>query len=277
MTNPFWSFVGKLLDVVVLHLLWVICCLPVVTFGASTTALYYVMMKLAADRGSHYYRMFFKAFKDNLLKGSIIGLVFLILEGGLVYTIYLTTVNLDLNPAFPALRVAAIVLAVLIFLGYEYVFPLQARFENKIPRTIMNGMMFSIRHLGWTIAMTLIFGGFYFLLIYYMKYLIPLIAWGFGLVVFVCSFMLNHILEPYAEMAAKHGGMVSTDPDKWKVEETEEEAAIAAMVEAEQSGVWPPPGMDLNGAPEKTAQDPAEKTEDGQKEEKGAVSPEKED
>ena len=71
MTNPFWSFVGKLLDVVVLHLLWILCCLPVVTFGASTTALCYVLMKEAADRGSHYYRMFFEAFRANLFKGSV--------------------------------------------------------------------------------------------------------------------------------------------------------------------------------------------------------------
>ena len=222
MTNPFWSFVGKLLDVVVLHILWAICCLPVVTFGASTTALFYVMMKEASDRGSHYYRMFFKAFKDNLFKGSIIGLVFLVLEGGLIYAFYLTTVNIDLNPAFPGIRIVSIIFGVLVFVTFMYAFPLQARFENSVPRTILNGLMFSVRHLGATIVMTAIFAGVNFLLIYFIQYVFPLYLWGFGLIVFVCSFILNHILEPYAEMAAKHGGMVSTDPDKWKEEATEE-------------------------------------------------------
>ena len=43
--NPFWTFMGKLVDVVVLHFIWLVCSLPVVTFGASTTALYYALLK----------------------------------------------------------------------------------------------------------------------------------------------------------------------------------------------------------------------------------------
>ena len=43
--NPFWTFMGKLVDVVVLHFVWLVCSLPVVTFGASTTALYYALLK----------------------------------------------------------------------------------------------------------------------------------------------------------------------------------------------------------------------------------------
>lgn len=65
MSNPFWSFIGKLMDVIVLHTLWLICSLPIVTFGPATTALYYTLMKLARDEGSHYYRMFFAALKSN--------------------------------------------------------------------------------------------------------------------------------------------------------------------------------------------------------------------
>ena len=266
MTNPFWSFVGKLLDVVVLHLLWILCCLPIVTFGASTTALCYVMMKEAADRGSHYYRMFFQAFKENLFKGSVIGVVFLILEGGLVYTVYLTSANMALNPAFPAIRVIAIILAVMVLMAFEFAFALQARFENTIPRTLINGFLFSIRHLGWSIVMTAIFIGFYAALIYFMQYVFPLIAWGFALIVFICAFMMNHILEPYAEMAAKHDGMVSTDPDKWT--EKERDAVLAELAEAEANGVWPPKGGVPAGEAEQAAGEVAKAVTDEVIEEK---------
>jgi uncharacterized membrane protein YesL len=266
MTNPFWSFIGKLLDVVVLHLLWAVCCLPVVTFGASTTALCYVMMKEASDRGSHYYRMFFKAFRDNLFKGSVIGLVFLILEGGLAYTVYLTSANIDLNPSFPAIRVIAIIFAVLVLMMFEFVFALQARFENSIPRTLLNGFLFSIRHLGWSIVMTVIFIGFYAALIYFMQYVFPLIAWGFGLIVFICSFMMNHILEPYEKMALQHDGVVSTDPEKWDKEKKEE--VLAALAEAEATGVWPPASQIGGTAPkqETAEKDPETATDETEKE-----------
>lgn len=210
---------GKLLDVIVLHFLWILCCLPVVTFGASTTALFYACMKEAEDKEGYYFRQFFKSFRQNLKQGSILGIIFLILEAGLIYSIYLCTVNLELNSFFSAIRVLSIILAVLVFITFEYAFPLLARFENSVLKTMQNGFLMSIQHIGWTIVMTGIFAGFYFLLFYFERYIFPLIILGFGLVVFICSFILNHILAPYIEMASQHDGMVSTDPDKWTVSE----------------------------------------------------------
>ena len=64
----------KIADFVILNLLWAICCIPVVTIGASTTALYYVMLKMVRNEESHVAKMFFKAFKQNLKQGSILSL-----------------------------------------------------------------------------------------------------------------------------------------------------------------------------------------------------------
>ena len=36
-TAPVFSFMGKLGDVVLLNLTWLLCCLPVLTIGASTS------------------------------------------------------------------------------------------------------------------------------------------------------------------------------------------------------------------------------------------------
>ena len=47
--NPIWRFMGKVFDMMVLTVLWVVTSLPVFTIGASTTALYYAGMKLAKD------------------------------------------------------------------------------------------------------------------------------------------------------------------------------------------------------------------------------------
>ena len=47
--NPVWRFIGKLGDLVLLNLLWLVCCIPVFTAGAATTAVYYVTLKLVRD------------------------------------------------------------------------------------------------------------------------------------------------------------------------------------------------------------------------------------
>ena len=49
--NVVWRSIAKLGQIWVLDLIWLLCCLPVVTIGASTTALIYSCMKLHKDEG----------------------------------------------------------------------------------------------------------------------------------------------------------------------------------------------------------------------------------
>ena len=46
--NPFFRLMGAIGDLVVLNILWLLCCLPVVTAGASTLALFAIVHKIAA-------------------------------------------------------------------------------------------------------------------------------------------------------------------------------------------------------------------------------------
>lgn len=77
-------FQGLLLvfDYMALNIIFLICCIPIVTIGAAKTALYRVMFDLMDDRGNTYKR-FFKTFASefkiitplSLLKVAIIGLL----------------------------------------------------------------------------------------------------------------------------------------------------------------------------------------------------------
>ena len=50
--NPIWRFMGKLVDVFILTLLWAVCCIPIITIGPASTAVYYVTLKLVRDEES---------------------------------------------------------------------------------------------------------------------------------------------------------------------------------------------------------------------------------
>ena len=41
--NPVWRFIGKLGDLIILNILWIVCSIPVFTAGASATAVYYAV------------------------------------------------------------------------------------------------------------------------------------------------------------------------------------------------------------------------------------------
>lgn len=63
--NPVWRFIGKLGDLIILNILWIVCSIPVFTAGASTTAVYYVTLKLVRDEDDSTIRSFFRSFKSN--------------------------------------------------------------------------------------------------------------------------------------------------------------------------------------------------------------------
>ena len=73
--NPFFMFMSRIWDLMILNFLAVLLCLPVITAGASVTALYYITLKMAEDRESHIYRSFLKAFRDNLVQSTAIHLI----------------------------------------------------------------------------------------------------------------------------------------------------------------------------------------------------------
>ena len=89
--SKFGQILLKLCYSCYLNLLWFVCCLPIVTIGASTAALYYCTLKIADDEHTHMAPMFFRAFKENFRQATVLWLILLavgILLGGDGYIVY---------------------------------------------------------------------------------------------------------------------------------------------------------------------------------------------
>lgn len=76
--GKFFGALSKLADLVILNILFLACCLPVVTIGASITALYAVTKKMAEDREGYIFKGFFISFKDNFKQSTIMWLILLV-------------------------------------------------------------------------------------------------------------------------------------------------------------------------------------------------------
>ena len=76
--NPFFIIMGKLGDLVLLNLVWLVCCLPVSTIGASTAALFRVARKMAADEDDRTFADFFHAFRDGWKTATAVWLILLL-------------------------------------------------------------------------------------------------------------------------------------------------------------------------------------------------------
>ncbi len=63
---------GKVADLIILNFLWLIFSIPIITIGASTTALYYMGWKIKNDEDNHIIRTFIRVFKDNFKQATFI-------------------------------------------------------------------------------------------------------------------------------------------------------------------------------------------------------------
>ena len=198
MNNPVWNFLGKLADVFCLTLFWILCSIPIVTIGASTTAMYYCCLKLTRDEEGYVYRQYFKAFKDNLLQGSIIGVLMMVFGGIIGFNLwfYMTVESSFSRPMFVVMLMFLWAYMMLI----HYVFAVQAQFENTIKNTIVFALALAIRKLGWTVIMLCVT---VLILIGGCMVFLPLLVLAPGLIPFFNSYILNRCFKPYLEEAEK--------------------------------------------------------------------------
>lgn len=186
-----YRLVDKLVSAVWLNILWIVCCIPVFTVGASTTALFYVSIKLARDEEGNITKEFFHSFKMNFRQSTKIWLI-LFAVGLLLLTDGYVLYHMRFENVFWTLLTAIFIVAVV---GYAivalYIFPLLAHFDNTTPAMFKNALFIGMRFLLCTALMALI----YFVMAYIIiNVFTPAIIFGEGLCALLCSCLLNRIL-----------------------------------------------------------------------------------
>lgn len=138
-----YKFMSRLTDLVKLNFMWLIFSLPVVTLGISTIAAYTVALKMAENEEGYIARGFLKAFKDNWKQGLIMSFITL-LCGWAVYLDFQIFDTVEEN-AYVFLIIGIIAAYVFVF-SLLYAYPLLARYENTIPKTLQNSFQISMRY-----------------------------------------------------------------------------------------------------------------------------------
>jgi len=154
----------KVANILAVSILWLVFCLPVITVGASTSALYYAIHKnLKYDR-SYAWKSFWTGFKTSFKQATAVWLVMLaiaLLLGIDLYILHLYSTGelIFLNryaEIFKWLQYCTVPFYIILIveLGYFlYVFPYIARFKASLKVIVKNCFILMIRHLLFTILM----------------------------------------------------------------------------------------------------------------------------
>lgn len=198
--SPVIAFLNKLTDLVLLNVLWLICSIPVITIGASATAMYYVSITSIRSGDGYVVRRFFKSFRESFRLITPVWLLMLVC--GILFIgdlIFWNRVGGTIGKVM--IVVSAVIIAFLSVIGL-WVFPVFAKFEGNRRSLLKNAAAFAIGYLPYTaviIAITAVVA--YANLVSVVANSIMLFI-GFALLSYVQSFFfyrvfMNHIDEKY--------------------------------------------------------------------------------
>ena len=145
------SFLAKLGDMFILNVLYLVCCIPVITIGAATTALYYNTLKMAENRESYVWREFLRTFKENFKQATIIWMIILVI-GAVLVGDCLVMGGIGSQALASVTAIVVIVVGVFLILTAVYVFPVLARFDNSVLNIMKYALLMAIRHLPSTVV-----------------------------------------------------------------------------------------------------------------------------
>lgn len=204
MDSPLMRFLTKIADLMVLNILFCVTSIPLITIGASWTALYSVTLKMVRDEEGSVSRSYFRSFRQNFRQATLLWLGVLVVLALLVLDIRVLN-GMSEGTAPGLLRVGVEILALLGIMVLQYLFPSLARFEASLADTLKNACMMVLAHLPKTALMTAAaVGAVWITLINNTTIAVGLMVWpliGFSLMAFGNSGILRKIFDNYVPKA----------------------------------------------------------------------------
>lgn len=201
---PFWVAMGKVADIVLLNLLTVAFSIPLITIGASLTALYDTARKVLSDTGGGTTGLFVRSWWSNLGAATLLWLIL----GPTGLAIAWSWFALQI----PELLVLKVLVSAMYLLVFPFVWAVQARFENRVGRTLLNAVLITVARLPLAGAILLIDLGLIGLALvvawYLPQGLFLLAMLGYPLIAFANTPILERALRPLLDRASE-----GPDPD----------------------------------------------------------------
>lgn len=147
--SPVMQKLGMVTNLVLLNALWLLCCIPVITAGAATAALYHTVFQYLTEQDDSVIRPFFQGFRQNFKQGTLLWMI--LLGAGAILAVD-TRYLINIEKYAPAWMLLAI-LAVAMVMLMTHIFPMMARFEMKSMALLRTSFSLIVLHFPATLIM----------------------------------------------------------------------------------------------------------------------------
>ena len=191
-----WS---NLVDGVWINILMLVTSIPIITIGASTSALSYVTLKMVRGEDPYIWQNFWKSFRQNFKQGTLIWVFSILVFIFLGMDFYI--INSQNTVLFAVIRILLWCVCLVALSVFLYVFPVISHFVCSTAQALKNAVFMTFGPLPYTLVMLVITGLILYLCACSVKTfaLVVVISGicGFSVVAFIYSILFDRIFKKY--------------------------------------------------------------------------------
>ena len=147
--NKVFEFINKVVDTMFAALLWVVFSIPVITFGASTTAFYETVHKVLRQNKGYIFKTFWKTFIGNFKRSTIVWLIQLGLSLFFLLDMRIMKEALAQGQKGGWLYYFFLFSLVVMYVWFIFNCAYIARIEDGVKKTMKNTAIMMIMNLQW--------------------------------------------------------------------------------------------------------------------------------
>ena len=205
--SGFMRGLSRLTDLVLLNLLFLITSIPIVTIGASASALYSVFFRWHRQEESGYVKAYFHAFARDFKEATVLWLAFVVFMAISIFDVWFFFYQTE---PLSYLGVLFGFLGAMGLFTYSYAIILVSVFANSFAGTLKNALLMAVAYFPRTLVMALI-NLFPFLLVGLFPGLALQLGWFLVLFAFyggayLNSLLLKPVILPMIEKKAENPG-----------------------------------------------------------------------
>ena len=195
-------FLTALGNLILVNMIFIITCIPIITIGASLSALYRITFAIHCKEDVSVIRTYFSTFKSSFKQSTILWLPTCAALIFFLYEIYLLFFVLD--PQYGLFQIPVWIMIFIILSIWIYSFPMIGLYEQPLKQTLKNSIILSVTNLPVTISTIVVKGGILFLCLAIPKVGVVIgsfyILFGFSLSAHTTAFFLKRIFEKYGSL-----------------------------------------------------------------------------
>lgn len=194
--NKVMIFLTKCANVLLASFFWMIGCIPIITVGAATCALYTVLWRIYEGQDVRVSREFLCVMKADFRVATVSWLCCLLVGAVILGNIYACTMMIESTGIYGIMKGSTVCFTIVYVIALSFLFPGIARYKVSVAQALRNSILFGFQYLKTSFAALILFC-FSVLIAFFLEwYSIVFI----GPNLFLHAVLLNNAFKKYEEI-----------------------------------------------------------------------------